>query len=134
MAVVLWVSACSPTAQELGSRLIGTWEFRADGMNWKWVFNQDGSMTWRILGQTDMGGKSVDIAGDGSYSFDGAVLLLRLKKFAGVPGMWRSQEAAPGFDPTTKVKVRFAGKDAMNWSFSTEVLGAQDFRVSKSDY
>lgn len=132
VTLFLCVWACSPASkEELRSRLIGTWEFRTNGMDWKWVFNLDGSLAWMIQGQTDMSGKQVDIGGDGSYSFDGAVLLLKLNKFAGLPGMWRSQAAAPGFDPRTEVAVKFPNIDEMDWSFSTEALGAQSFKVSR---
>jgi hypothetical protein len=126
-------NGASPAATNAarGARLVGTWGFQTNGMDWKWIFGQDGTLRWMILGQTDMGGRPVDISGDGSYSFDGDVLLLKINKFAGVPGMWRSQEAAPGFDPTTKVTVHFIASDAMNWSFATEALGAQSFKVSR---
>jgi hypothetical protein len=128
----LW--ACAPgsdAAQK--AKVVGTWAFEENGMKWKWNLAADGTLTWAILGQTDMGGKAVAIAGDGSYAFDGAALSLRLNKFAGVPGLWRSEAAAPGFDPVTAVAVRFRGKDEMSWSFSTEATGKQDLKVSRSE-
>jgi hypothetical protein len=121
--------ACSPQAPR--SRLVGAWGFQSNGMNWEWVLDQDGSLKWMILGQSDMSGKVVDISGGGNYSFDGGVLLLRLDKFAGLPGMWRSADAAPGFDPSTKVTLRFLGKDSMQWSFTTQALGAQEVKATR---
>ena len=124
--------ACSPRARATtGSRLIGTWGVQENGMKWEWVFAENGSAAWKIAGLTDMGGKPVEIGGKGSYIFDGAVLLLTLERFAGVPGMLRSAEAPPGFDPSTKVAVHFAGNEGMTWSFSTASLGAQEFKVSR---
>lgn len=130
---LVWASSCAPkSGADQKSRVVGTWAFEESGMNWKWTLADDGSLTWAILGQTDMGGKPATIGGDGSYAFDGAVLSLHLNKFAGVPGMWRSEAAAPGFDPVTPVTVRFRGKDEMSWSFSTEATGKQDLKVSRS--
>lgn len=132
--IVFVVSSCAPksgVAQK--SKLVGTWAFEENGMKWKWNLAEDGSLTWAILGQTDMGGQPVTIGGDGKYTFDGTVLSLSLNKFAGVPGMWRSEMAAPGFDPVTAVAVKFRGKDEMSWSFSSEATGKQDLKVSRSE-
>ncbi len=120
--------SCSPKPSP-ASLLIGTWEFQLAGMNWEWSFAADSSLKWSILGQTDMGGRRIDISGSGSYRLEGAVLALGFEKFAGVPGILRPSDAAPGFDPGTKVALRFAGKDAMAWSFSTRTYGAEEIEA-----
>lgn len=143
MSALLFAYACSPRnpasslrdfdpgKAPLKSQLVGNWKFQLAGMNWEWGFALDGSLKWAIVGQTDMGGKPVDIGGSGSYEFDGSALTMRFEKFAGIPGILRSAAAAPGFDPSTKVAVRFAGKEAMTWSFTTESYGAEEVEAAR---
>jgi hypothetical protein len=125
--ILLCLSACSPKA----TGIVGTWSYQENGMNWEWEFAADGSVTWKIVGQTDMGGKPIAIAGKGSYSLDGAVLLLKLDAFAGLPGILKSSSAAPGFDPSTEIALRFTGPGGMRWTFSTEALGKRDIKASR---
>jgi hypothetical protein len=111
--------------------LAGTWDLQADGMEWRWTFKEDGSLTWSILGQTDMGGRALEVGGGGRYSLAGKALVLELEKFPGLPGAWRSADAPPGFDPVTRVRLRFSGRNRLRWSFSTEALGEQELEAQR---
>jgi hypothetical protein len=138
-AAALAFAACSPKARaarapggaSASSRLLGSWKFENQGMSWSWTFAPDGSFVWRILGQTDMGGKPVEVAGKGSYAFDAQGLHLSFEKFAGLPEMLRSQDAAPGFDARTEVKLRFAGRQSMVWSYDSAALGSETLNLSR---
>jgi hypothetical protein len=133
LCLVLFSSCAQRSGAAQKSRIVGTWAFEQNGMDWKWNFGGDGSLTWAIIGQTGYDSTPLVIGGDGSYSFDGAALSLRLNKFAGIPGgIWRSEAAAPGFDPVTAVAVRFRGADEMTWSFSTEALGKEDLTARRT--
>ena len=118
------LSACSPKAS--ASTIVGSWKTESGGMTWQWIFARGGSFSWRILGQTDMGGKPVRIDGDGRYAASAMTLSLSFEKFPGIPGILRSGDAAPGFDARTEVKLRFTGVSMMLWTFDSAALGTQE--------
>jgi hypothetical protein len=100
-------------------------------MTWQWSFARDGAFAWKILGQTDMGGKALEIGGTGSYAVSVTALDLSFEKFPGVPGILRAGDAAPGFDAKTEVKLRFAGPSKMLWTFDSAALGPQESSLAR---
>ncbi|MGA2547622.1 MAG: hypothetical protein ABSF43_13805 [Rectinemataceae bacterium] len=122
-------SACSPKAP--ASTIVGSWKTESEGMTWQWSFARDGSFAWRVLGQTDMGGKPVEIDGEGHYAVSAMTLSLSFEKFPGVPGILRSGDAAPGFNARTEVKLRFAGVSRMFWTFDSAALGTQESSLAR---
>jgi hypothetical protein len=143
LVTLICLSACSPKAPLASgpsgsvarggpdSPLVGGWKTESGGMTWQWSFARDGSFIWRILGQTDMGGKPVDIQGGGGFSIDAMTLTLNFDTFPGIPGMLRSGNAAPGFDARTEIGLRFAGRSAMSWKFESKVLGEQELSFAR---
>jgi len=131
LAAAMLLGSCSPAGKPA---LAGTWSLEANGMRWSWSFEADGGFVWNILGQTDMGGRPVEVSGRGSYSRDRASLILRFEKFPGLPGgMWRSAEAAPGFDARTEIRLRIEGGKAMTWTFTSAALGDQSLSFTRSE-
>ena len=129
LAAALFLS-CSPSAPP---SLAGTWSLETNGMRWSWDFGPEGDFVWHILGQTDMGGHPVEVTGKGSYSLERMALHLRFERFPGLPGgMWRSGDAAPGFDARTEARLRVEGTEAMTWSFSSATLGEQVLRLTRA--
>jgi hypothetical protein len=134
LILALGFAGCSPRSRpDLGVALVGSWTFEDRGMRWQWNFDRDGSFAWAILGQSDMGGRPVDVRGSGSYALEGGRLLLRFRPFEGIPGIYAAQPAAPGFDAKTAVVLGFAGRTAMTWSFDSAALGPQRLALAKAD-
>jgi hypothetical protein len=115
---LVFLAACSPKTPT--SSIVGSWKTESGGMIWQWSFARDGSFAWRILGQTDMGGKPVEIDGKGRFAVSAMTLSLSFEKFPGIPGILRSGDAAPGFDARTEIKLRFSGVSRMLWTFDSE--------------
>ncbi len=127
--VFICLSACAPRPS--AATLVGSWKTESGGAAWQWSFSQGGDFAWKILGQTDMGGKPLEIGGAGRYALSAATLSLSFDKFPGVPGVLRSGDAAPGFDAKTEVKLRFAGASKMLWAFDSAALGPQESSLAR---